>query len=129
MDALNDMLSPGTCPIVSKAPSKSEDRSVPRSSGKISQSSSGEKSKSRFDDVFISATSSLDSNKAANHGNDTQLSHSIGPTNVTLVSKCSSSWLNYPESENTWEPYGALRFVDKLHDCLRAEKMERPIPK
>ena len=38
-------------------------------------------------------------------------------------------WLNYPESENTWEPYGALRLVDKLHDYLRAEKVERLIPK
>ncbi len=38
-------------------------------------------------------------------------------------------WLNYPESENTWEPWGALRLVDKLHDYLKANDMERMIPK
>ena len=38
-------------------------------------------------------------------------------------------WLNYPESANTWEPYGNLRRVDNLHDYLTAKEMEHLIPK
>ena len=31
-------------------------------------------------------------------------------------------WLNYPDSEATWEPYGGLRDVVVLHDYLKRKK-------
>ena len=38
-------------------------------------------------------------------------------------------WLNYSEEHNTWEPWANLRLVDKLHDYLRANNMDRLIPR
>lgn len=38
-------------------------------------------------------------------------------------------WLNYPNDYNTWEPWANLRLVDKLHEYLRRNEMERLIPK
>ena len=38
-------------------------------------------------------------------------------------------WAGYGEDKDTWEPWKGLRLVDKLHEYLRANHMERLIPK
>jgi Chromo (CHRromatin Organisation MOdifier) domain len=38
-------------------------------------------------------------------------------------------WQDYPESENSWEPYENLRDVDKLHDYLRQHNLQKLINK
>jgi hypothetical protein len=38
-------------------------------------------------------------------------------------------WLNYPECENSWEPYANLRDVDKLHVYLRQNNLQKLINK
>ena len=38
-------------------------------------------------------------------------------------------WKGYDNSHNTWEPWKSLRLVDKLHEYLRKQKMEKLIPR
>ena len=38
-------------------------------------------------------------------------------------------WLNYSTEHNTWETWANLRLVDKLHDYLKDNKMDRLIPR
>ena len=38
-------------------------------------------------------------------------------------------WLDYPESENSWEPYSALRDVAVLHEYLKSNKLQRLLNK
>jgi Chromo (CHRromatin Organisation MOdifier) domain len=38
-------------------------------------------------------------------------------------------WLNYPECENSWEPYANLRDVDKLHVYLRQNNLQKLLNK
>ena len=38
-------------------------------------------------------------------------------------------WKGYDNSHNTWEPWKSLRLVDKLHEYLRNQKMEKLIPR
>jgi Chromo (CHRromatin Organisation MOdifier) domain len=38
-------------------------------------------------------------------------------------------WQDYPDSENSWEPYANLRDVDKLHDYLRENNLRKLINK
>jgi hypothetical protein len=38
-------------------------------------------------------------------------------------------WLGYPDSENTWEPWKTLRLTQQLHLYLRANGLQRLIPK
>jgi transposase InsO family protein len=38
-------------------------------------------------------------------------------------------WLNYPDSENSWEPYSNLRDVNKLHVYLRRHNLQKLINK
>jgi hypothetical protein len=38
-------------------------------------------------------------------------------------------WLNYDESENTWEPYALLRDTAQLHEYLQLHKLQRLIPR
>ena len=38
-------------------------------------------------------------------------------------------WANYPEDQNSWEPYSALREVEFLHEYLMANRMKVIIPR
>ena len=38
-------------------------------------------------------------------------------------------WLNYPDSQDSWEPYSSLRDVVTLHDYLKLKKLHRLINK
>ena len=38
-------------------------------------------------------------------------------------------WLNYDESENSWEPWKSLRKTYQLHNYLREHNMQSLIPK
>jgi Chromo (CHRromatin Organisation MOdifier) domain len=38
-------------------------------------------------------------------------------------------WLNYPSSANTWEPWANLRSCEPLHVYLRANAMQRLVPR
>jgi Chromo (CHRromatin Organisation MOdifier) domain len=38
-------------------------------------------------------------------------------------------WLDYPDSENTWESYANLRGVNKLHQYLRENNLRKLINK
>jgi hypothetical protein len=38
-------------------------------------------------------------------------------------------WLGFDDTYNTWEPWKNVRDTDKVHDYLRANNMEKLIPK
>ena len=38
-------------------------------------------------------------------------------------------WSGFDDSSDSWEPYTALMYVDKLHDYLRANAMKTLIPR
>jgi Chromo (CHRromatin Organisation MOdifier) domain len=38
-------------------------------------------------------------------------------------------WLNHPSTSNTWEPWRNLRLCESLHTYLRANAMQRLIPR
>jgi hypothetical protein len=38
-------------------------------------------------------------------------------------------WLGYDDTYNSWEPWKNVRDTDKVHDYLRANNMEKFIPK
>jgi Chromo (CHRromatin Organisation MOdifier) domain len=38
-------------------------------------------------------------------------------------------WLDYDESQDSWEPYSALRDTSHLHEYLRLHKLEKFIPR
>ena len=56
------------------------------------------------------------------------LAHTGNPRKVSTL-LFHVKWLNYPSSANTWEPWANLRSCEPLHAYLRANAMQRLIPR
>ena len=56
------------------------------------------------------------------------LAHDGDPKQLRTL-KFLVKWLGYPDSENTWEPWKTLRLTQQLHLYLRANGLQRLIPK
>jgi Chromo (CHRromatin Organisation MOdifier) domain len=56
------------------------------------------------------------------------LAHTGNPRKVSTL-LFHVKWLNYPSSANTWEPWANLRSCEPLHAYLRANAMQRLVPR
>ena len=56
------------------------------------------------------------------------LAHTGNPRKVSTL-LFHVKWLNYPSSANTWEPWANLRSCEPLHVYLRANAMQRLVPR
>jgi hypothetical protein len=51
------------------------------------------------------------------------------PKRVTTVLKFLIKWLGYDDTHNTWELWKEVRDVETLHTYLRANNLQKIIPK
>ena len=56
------------------------------------------------------------------------LAHTGNPRKVSTL-LFHVKWLNYPSSASTWEPWANLRSCEPLHVYLRANAMQRLVPR